>query len=219
MYVLDCGRGPVFQISAKAWAFFREWWTKLEPYCSLLHVTINSYWWMVTPNSIQDYIYFEKVHRGCRTKDQCTQLAIWQLGTICCRQQPCKAESKKWNSLKLRSTLLSPPLLTLRDLSMIITLSLINYFQTWMCLHFCIPFIDSIDIFSGIFEIFVERFKVGHHQSFCITWNHCVKEAMLNDLLKLRKFTLFQIYRKIMVCKYFVTFARLNQLWTSQTPK
>ena len=33
-----------------------------------------------------------------------------QLGTICCRHWPSKGVSKKWNSLNLRSALLSPPI-------------------------------------------------------------------------------------------------------------
>ena len=67
------------QISAKACDFFREWWTKLEPYCLLQHVTINSYSWMITANSIWTYICFEKVHSGCMTKDQCTWVAILRI--------------------------------------------------------------------------------------------------------------------------------------------
>ena len=35
--------GSWVQIAAKACAFFREWRTKLDPYCLLQHVTGNSY--------------------------------------------------------------------------------------------------------------------------------------------------------------------------------
>ena len=56
--------------------FFWEWWTKTEPYCLLQPVTKKSYSWMVTANSIQTYVCFDKVHSGHTTEYQCTRVAI-----------------------------------------------------------------------------------------------------------------------------------------------